>query len=87
MIPERRCGAVPTPADRRSSGNFYGAATEGGKNGGGTSRTDTANGSWNFSDLQRAGLGHLGSFRNVVSIVLGIFTAPPMRRRVQSGTV
>jgi uncharacterized repeat protein (TIGR03803 family) len=50
------------------SGNFYGAATEGGNNGGGTIFELTpANGSWNFTAVQSVpGWGISGSFRNVV---------------------
>ncbi len=62
-------GAVPYAgliADQ--SGNFYGAATEGGANGGGTIYELTpSNGSWNFSVVYSVpGWGISGSFRNVV---------------------
>ena len=62
-------GAVPYAgliADQ--SGNFYGAATEGGKNGGGTIFELTpANGNWNFTAIYSVpGWGISGSFRNVV---------------------
>src|ERR1022692_444217 len=61
-------GAVPYAgliADQ--SGNFYGAATEGGSNGGGTVFELTpANGSWNFTAIYSVpGWGISGSFRNV----------------------
>jgi uncharacterized repeat protein (TIGR03803 family) len=62
-------GAIPYAgliAD--ASGNFYGAATEGGVNGGGTIfELSPANGSWNFSVIYSVpGWGISGSFRNVV---------------------
>lgn len=62
-------GAVPYAgliADQ--SGNFYGAATEGGDNGGGTIFELTpASGSWNFTAIYSVpGWGISGSFRNVV---------------------
>jgi uncharacterized repeat protein (TIGR03803 family) len=61
-------GAVPYAgliADQ--SGNFYGAATEGGNNGGGTIFELTpANGGWNFAVIYSVpGWGISGSFRNV----------------------
>jgi uncharacterized repeat protein (TIGR03803 family) len=50
------------------SGNFYGAATEGGTNGGGTIFELTpSNGVWNFAVIYSVpGWGISGSFRNVV---------------------
>jgi uncharacterized repeat protein (TIGR03803 family) len=62
-------GAVPYAgliADQ--SGNFYGAATEGGANGGGTIYELTpSKGSWKFSVVYSVpGWGISGSFRNVV---------------------
>jgi len=50
------------------SGSFYGAATEGGNNGGGTIFELTPlNGGWNFSVVYSVpGWGISGSFRNVV---------------------
>ena len=62
-------GAVPYAgliAD--SAGNFYGATTEGGVNGGGTVfELSPSNGSWNFSTIYSVpGWGISGSFRNVV---------------------
>ncbi|MGB9265711.1 MAG: choice-of-anchor tandem repeat GloVer-containing protein [Terriglobales bacterium] len=62
-------GAVPYAgliAD--SSGNFYGAATEGGGNGGGTIfELSPSSGSWNFAVVYSVpGWGISGSFRNVV---------------------
>lgn len=62
-------GAVPYAgliADQ--SGNFYGAATEGGNNGGGTIFELTpSNSGWNFNVLYSVpGWGISGSFRNVV---------------------
>ena len=62
-------GAVPYAgliAD--GSGNFYGAATEGGNNGGGTIfKLTLAKGQWNFATVYSVpGWGISGSFRNVV---------------------
>jgi uncharacterized repeat protein (TIGR03803 family) len=62
-------GAVPYAglvAD--SSGNFYGAATEGGSQGGGTIYELTPSGSgWNFNVVQSVpGWGISGTFRNVL---------------------
>jgi uncharacterized repeat protein (TIGR03803 family) len=50
------------------AGNFYGAATEGGSNGGGTIYELTpSNGTWNFKVLYSVpGWGISGTFRNVV---------------------
>lgn len=61
-------GAVPYAgliADK--AGNFYGAATEGGNNGGGTIfKLTPSNGSWNFTTISSVpGWGISGSFRNV----------------------
>jgi uncharacterized repeat protein (TIGR03803 family) len=61
-------GAVPYAglvADQ--AGNFYGAATEGGNNGGGTIFELTpSNGSWNFTVIYSVpGWGISGSFRNI----------------------
>ena len=61
-------GAVPYAglvAD--TSGNFYGAATEGGSNGGGTIfQLTPSNGTWNFNVISSVpGWGISGSFRNV----------------------
>ena len=62
-------GAVPY-ADLIADtlGNFYGAATEGGANGGGTVfKLTPSNGSWNFSVLYSVpGWGISGSFGNVI---------------------
>jgi uncharacterized repeat protein (TIGR03803 family) len=62
-------GGVPYAgliADKK--GNFYGAATEGGSNGGGTVYELTpSNGTWNFNVLYSVpGWGISGTFRNVV---------------------
>jgi len=50
------------------SGNFYGAATQGGSNGGGTVyELISSNGTWNFNVLYSVpGWGISGTFRNVV---------------------
>ncbi len=62
-------GAVPYAGlISDQSGNFYGAATEGGINGGGTIfELSPSNGSWSFTPVYSVpGWGISGSFRNVV---------------------
>jgi uncharacterized repeat protein (TIGR03803 family) len=62
-------GAVPYAGLVASkSGNFYGAATEGGSNGGGTVyELTSAGGTWNFNVIYSVpGWGISGTFRNVL---------------------
>jgi uncharacterized repeat protein (TIGR03803 family) len=84
-------GAVPYAglvAD--SSGNFYGAATEGGSQGGGTIYELTPSGaSWNFAVLQSVpGWGISGTFRNVLVDSSGnIYATTHCDGSYDSGTV
>jgi len=84
-------GAVPYAglvAD--GAGNFYGAATEGGSQGGGTVFELTPSGSnWNFSVVQSVpGWGISGSFRNVVLDASGnIYATTHCDGNYNAGTV
>lgn len=84
-------GAVPYAAlIFDSSGNLYGAATEGGSNGGGTIfQLTPANGNWNFAALYSLpGWGISGTFRNLLLDAAGnIYATTHCDGSYSAGTV